>query len=251
MISFIILLASTVLCCSYCLHRFHVVKIKLMLFDKDVGIDGDYIEKYLNYKPWREPKSRQLKVHYKSWAESWQEISRNDSDCTIYQYSIPERRSNFGATRLNEVWMWPWLWSKIKAERLSIIQKHFDSELNSVPVQEHMELDNFYSEFDMPVRWGLLRLKELEVINILILWIAFWTNFHGIKPTDLGVRPDGSVRTCSVERHNCISSSNEETDVEHYAPPFRWSRSKSPEQVFRLLIFKLGTIFIIAMLFTW
>lgn len=32
--------------------------------------------------------------------------------------------------------------------------------------QEHIELDAFFSEFDMPTRWGLLRLKELDVLNV-------------------------------------------------------------------------------------
>eukprot|EP00981_Chlorochromonas_danica_P006519 scaffold1406_cov182-Ochromonas_danica.AAC.5 len=42
-----------------------------------------------------------------------------------------------------------------------------------------------YHEFDMPVRWGFLRLKELEVLNVLAFWIMFWTDFRGITPTDL------------------------------------------------------------------
>lgn len=223
-------------CSSYNLHWFlksvpHKFELYVTSSQGPESERRDDVESFLNYKPWRGPKPHQLKVTYLPWSESWQEVGRNESDTTIYLYSVPEKRSNFDATRLNEVWMWPWLWSKIKAERLSLIQKTFDNSLKSMSVQQHMELDSFYAEFDMPVRWGLLRLKELEVLNILVLWIAFWTDFHGTRPSDLGVRPDGSVRTCSVELHNCISSSNAVTDTDHYAPPFRWSRSKSPEQV--------------------
>ncbi len=56
--------------------------------------------------------------------------------------------------------------------------------------------------------------------------------FNGIKPTDLGLRPDGSLKTCPVQFHTCISSSNQPTDSDHYAPPLKWSRSKSPEQAY-------------------
>ena len=53
-----------------------------------------------------------------------------------------------------------------------------------------------------------------------------------MRPTDLGLRPDGSVKTCSVQFANCISSSNSPGDTDHYAPPFKWSRSKSPDQAY-------------------
>ena len=33
--------------------------------------------------------------------------------------------------------------------------------------KEHIEMDCFFSEFDMPVRWGLLRLKEMDVLNVV------------------------------------------------------------------------------------
>ena len=34
-------------------------------------------------------------------------------------------------------------------------------------MKEHIEMDCFFSEFDMPVRWGLLRLKEMDVLNVV------------------------------------------------------------------------------------
>lgn len=93
-------------------------------------------------------------------------------------------------------------------------------------------MDSLFAEFDMPVRWGILRIKEFDVLNVIALNLVFFTDFTGVKPTDLGLRPDGSVRTCPVQFHTCISSSNSPLDTEHYAPPLKWSRSKSPEQAY-------------------
>ena len=109
--------------------------------------------------------------------------------------------------------------------------KYFNEDVTSLSIQEHMELDAFFSEFDMPTRWGLLRMKEFDVLNVICLNLAFFTDFNGVKPTDLGLKPDGSVRTCPVQFHNCISSSNDINDVDHYAPPLVWDRDKSPDQV--------------------
>ena len=89
----------------------------------------------------------------------------------------------------------------------------------------------FKTHFSLKVRWGILRIKEFDVLNVICLNLAFFTDFDGVKPTDLGLRPDGTLRTCPVQFHTCISSSNLPTDTEHYAPPLKWSRSKSPEQV--------------------
>ena len=145
-------------------------------------------------------------------------------------------------------------------------------------------MDCFFSEFDMPVRWGLLRLKEMDVLNVVsesttyttyihtllmtifsetyihtyihtrlqaALWISFLTDFTAIPPTDLGLRPDGTLRTCpvtlhtvhtyihtyvsvrclmQVQFHNCISSSSDPMDSDHYAPPFKWSRLVTMER---------------------
>ena len=120
----------------------------------------------------------------------------------------------------------------IYIRRLSWLHKLFYADVSVMSAQEHIEMDAFFSEYDMPLRWGLLRLKELDVLNVLALNLAFWTDFNGIKPTDLGLRPDGTVKACPVQFHSCISSSNDPRDIEHYAPPFKWSRNKSPEQAF-------------------
>ena len=97
------------------------------------------------------------------------------------------------------------MWTKTKAERLAWIHKYFYAECERMTVQEHMELDAFFAEFDMPVRWGILRIKEFDVLNVFFLNLCFWTDFDGVRPTDLGLRPDGTVKTCSVQFHNCIS----------------------------------------------
>ena len=116
-------------------------------------------------------------------------------------------------------------------ERMSWINKYFVVGCESLSVQEHMELDALFDEFDMPGRWGAVRIRELDGLSILALQVAFWTDFNWQRPTDLGLRPDGSVRMCPVEIENCISSSANPSDSTHYAPPFKWDRSKSPEQV--------------------
>ena len=36
---------------------------------------------------------------------------------------------------------------------------------------------------------------------------------NGMKPTDIGLRPDLTVRTCPVEIHTCLSSSNDPSDI--------------------------------------
>jgi hypothetical protein len=109
--------------------------------------------------------------------------------------------------------------------------KLFFANIESMSVQEHMEMDAFFSEFDMPARWGSMRLFEMEFFLVATLNTAYFTDFNGITPTDLGLRPDGTLRLCPVEAYNCISSSNDPSDFAHYAPPLKWSRAKSPEQV--------------------
>lgn len=194
--------------------------------------EGDRLLGYVDYKPWRATKVKHLKIHYKSWKDTWQERLRSDTDDTIYIYSVPENRIALDHTRIDDIWCFPWLWTKIKAERLSYINKYYMQDVTKLTIQEHMEMDNFYSEFDMPLRWGILRLKELDTFNIFFLNFCYFFNLNGITPTDLGVRPDGTVRTCPVQFHNCLSSSNDPMDTEHYAPAFHWSRAKSPEQAF-------------------
>lgn len=48
-------------------------------------------------------------------------------------------------------------------------------------------MECLYSEFDMVFRWSLLRMKELEVLNMITLNLVCLTDFTGVKPTDLGV----------------------------------------------------------------
>lgn len=198
----------------------------------EVKTDGDVMLELLQEKPWRATKIKNLKTVYRPWKDGWMERYRSEDDDSIYLYTINENKRGWDKTRADEVWHWPWMWTKVKSERLSWIMKVFGEDVDAVTVQEHMEIDNFFSEFDLPVRWGILRIKELDVLNVIALNTVFFTDFNGVRPTDLGLRPDGSVKTCSVQFANCISSSNSPGDTDHYAPPFKWSRSKSPDQAY-------------------
>jgi len=194
--------------------------------------ESDQLLDFVQYKPWRASKIKNLPICYRPWKESYLEKYRTEDDETIYLYSIPRFKPSWEKTRIDELWHFPWLWTKIKAERLSYLHKQFYADCDAMTAQEHIEMDCFFSEFDMPTRWGLLRLKEFDVLNVAALWLVFLTDFTAIKPTDLGLRPDGSVRTCPVQFHNCISSSANPLDSDHFAPPFKWSRSKSPQQAY-------------------
>lgn len=189
---------------------------------------------YNNIKPWRAKKTKYLTYNYLLWKESYRERFRTAEELqeNVYIYTSAESRPIWERTKVEDLWMWPWLWSKNKVERLAWIQKLFYENVEAMSVQEHMEMDALFSEFDLVHRWGILRTKEMDVLNVIALNIMFWTDFNGVKPTDLGLRPDGSVRACPVQIHDCISSSNDPRDSFHYAPPFKWSRSKSPEQAF-------------------
>lgn len=194
--------------------------------------ESDLMLAAIKTEPWKADKIKNLPVVYRSTKDSWKERYFNASDDTIYLYSIPGFKPLPERTRVDELWNWPWMWSKVKAERLAWLHKIFYADVASMTVQEHMEMDALLSEFDMPVRWGLLRMKEIDVLNAGFLNLCFFTDFTAVKPTDLGLRPDGSVKTCPVQFHNCISSSNRPSDTDHYAPPFRWSRDKSPDQAY-------------------
>jgi hypothetical protein len=200
--------------------------------DPEEKSEDDKMLEFLEQKPWRAAKVKNLKVIYRPWKDNWRERYRSQDDDTIYLYSIPDNMLVWDDPMLKEVWNWPWMWSKIKAERLSWIHRLFYEDCEALSVQEHIEMDSFFSDFDMPTRWGLMRVKELDVLNALALNIAFFTDFTAIKPTDLGLRPDGTVKMCPVQFHNCISSSNSPSDTDHYAPPLKWDRSKSPEQAY-------------------
>ena len=186
----------------------------------------------IKVEPWKADKIKNLPIVYRSTKDSWKERYFDPKDDTVYLYTIPGFKPLPERTRVDDLWNWPWMWSKVKADRLGWLFKVFYADCASMTVQEHMEMDALLSEFDMPVRWGLVRMKELDVLNAGFLNLCFFTDFTAIKPTDLGLRPDGSVKTCPVQFHNCISSSNQPSDLDHFAPPFRWSRDKSPDQAY-------------------
>lgn len=201
--------------------------------------EAEELVDFVDYKPWRAPKVKYLTYHYRPFEDSWMERFHNVSDDTINIYSTAYDRTSLDGFRLDEVWSFPWVWTRVKAERMGWIYKHFERNLETMTVQEHMELESFFSEFDMPYRWGLARVREVDLINMAAISLAFFTQIHGIKPTDLGLRPDEQVRTCPVQFHNCISSTNDPSDADHFAPPFRWTRSKSPDQVLPCLLSSL------------
>lgn len=195
--------------------------------DKDTAVE-------VNKKPWRANKKKYLTYHYMSWTDNWREryLTAEDMKDTIYFYTLTSFKPQWVRIRQEDVWYFPYLWTKTKAERFAWLTKLFFTECERLTVQEHMEMDAFFSEFDMPARWGYLRVFEINFFVVLILNLAFWTDFNGITPTDIGLRPDGAVKTCPVEVYDCISSSNDPRDADHYAPPIKWSRSKSPEQAY-------------------
>lgn len=198
---------------------------------RDPPTETEELISYVNYKPWRAPKVKYLKKHYKPWSASWQERFRTSEDDVIYIYTIKNNRELYECTRGIDMYAWPFLWTRNKIDRHAWIQKCFDSDITAMTVQDHMELDAFHSEFDMPLRWCMFRLYEAVELNSLVLYLVLFFDFYGIAPTDRGLRPDLTLKTCPVQFHQCISSSNSPLDTEHYAPPFKWSRTKSPDQV--------------------
>jgi hypothetical protein len=132
---------------------------------------------YLDEKPWRAPKVKNLTYVYRPWKESFLERNSKEDDDTIYLYSIPggDTRLLYDKTRVDDLWEWPWLWSKTKSERLSWIHKLFYEDVDAVTVQEHMEMDVFYAEYDMVYRWGTMRVFEMTTFNIIALNLVYFT----------------------------------------------------------------------------
>jgi hypothetical protein len=135
----------------------------------------------LEEKPWRAAKVKTLKLVYRPWKESYLERYRSEDDETIYLYTIKEDRMGFERTRPDDLWDFPFFWTKTKTERMGWIYKQFTEDVNAVTVQEHMELDAFFAEYDMVFRWGSLRIKEADAINAIILNLIYFTDFNGIK----------------------------------------------------------------------
>ena len=194
--------------------------------------DDDMMREYLEAKPWRAPKVKNLKYRYFPCKDSWQDrLLDSDSDAINF-YSQPKMKPFSQYTRPEDIWDFPWLWHRIKADRLSWLHKQFTADVTATTVQEHMEIDAFMSEFDMPYRWGQVRMKELDTLLVAILIVAAYTDFNGVKPTDLGIRPDGTLKSCPVQFQTCVSTSSDPADITHYVPPLRWVREKSPDQAF-------------------
>jgi hypothetical protein len=141
----------------------------------------------LEEKPWRAAKVKTLKLVYRPWKESYLERYRSEDDENIYLYTIKEDRMGFERTRPDDLWDFPFFWTKTKTERMGWIYKQFTEDVNAVTVQEHMELDAFFAEYDMVFRWGSLRIKEADAINAIILNLIYFTDFNGIKVSSTNI----------------------------------------------------------------
>ena len=66
-----------------------------------------------------------MKVVYRPWKDNWRELYRTGEEDIIYLYSILENRAGTDKTRVEDLWDWPFMWSKTKVERLSWMHKLF------------------------------------------------------------------------------------------------------------------------------
>ena len=106
--------------------------------------ESDLMIDFLEDKPWRGPKKRNLKVVYRKWKDSYLERYRTEDDDTIYLYSKSKNPSS-EKTTIDEVWEFPWLWTKVKAERLGYINKLFNEVcLKFLPSANSILLSMFY-----------------------------------------------------------------------------------------------------------
>jgi len=96
--------------------------------------ENDKMREALETKPWRAPKPKYLTYEYRPWKDSWKERYRttttspdmhmaSGSEDTAVMYGVPQFRPSWDRTRVNELWFWPWLWTKAKVDRLSWIHK--------------------------------------------------------------------------------------------------------------------------------
>lgn len=121
---------------------FRFWKDKLMKPTKNVleKSETEAMIDFVDFKPWRSAKVKNLKVQYQPWKGSYVERTRNSSDDTIYLYGTPRFFPDSEATRANELWTWPFLWTKAKVERLSWIMKQFQADVTQLPARELIEL---------------------------------------------------------------------------------------------------------------
>ena len=89
--------------------------------------EDDQMADYLEGKPWRAPKIKNLKYIYRPWKDSYLERFRDEEDDTVCLYSLPPDGllGGWDRTRVEDLWSWPWLWSKAKVtSTLSSIARH-------------------------------------------------------------------------------------------------------------------------------
>ena len=79
--------------------------------------EEEQMAEYLEGKPCRAPKVKQLKYIYRPWKDSYLERFRDEEDNAVCLYSLPGGNGLLGGwerTRAEDLWSWPWLWSKAK-----------------------------------------------------------------------------------------------------------------------------------------
>jgi hypothetical protein len=54
----------------------------------EIKTESQIMLEFLQDKPWRAPKVKNLKIVYRPWRDSWKERYRDEDDETIYQYSL-------------------------------------------------------------------------------------------------------------------------------------------------------------------
>ena len=157
--------------------------------------EADKIISLLEDKDWRSSKVKYLTYEYRPWRDSWKEMFSTQDEDTICIYTNPKRKPFiYFPTAITEPYWSPWLWTKVKAERFSFIYKHFEASVDSMSVQEHIELDCFFSEYDFPIRWGRVRMLELDTFFLTLGSILSFVDVIWFKPTDLGPLPDLTLR---------------------------------------------------------
>jgi hypothetical protein len=76
--------------------------------------ETEKLVEYVDYKPWRAPKTKVLNIHYKPQTESYQERYRREDDDTIYMYSQQSFRLGWDKTRVDDIWQFPYYWTKVQ-----------------------------------------------------------------------------------------------------------------------------------------
>ena len=103
---FLLLLSDVIIICPLC-------QVTSTEEPEPEKTDNDIMFEYLDSKPWRAPKIRNLDVEYRPWKDSWKERYTREEDDTIHLYATPSFRAGSDNTQASELWFFPWLWTKV------------------------------------------------------------------------------------------------------------------------------------------